>query len=248
MTAAGPNKSPRRRALDGASRRRLYLFRHGAVDYVDDSGAWVEDPDAVDLNERGRAQAIEMGRLFANVHVDKAVCSGFPRTVQTGQLILGDRDLELETVSELQEIRHGSGEVSGGYDICSDVAFSHWRAPQEDATFLGGERYHDFYARIGAAVERLLADDSWEDLAVFAHGGTNAAVLGWATGVGLQAFGLLDQATCCLNILDFDFDTSGRLVRKTVRGMNITADDPVKHRRDAGDMELLATRLLKIHS
>ena len=248
MAAETSNRPRRRTALDGANRRRVYLFRHGAVDYVDSSGAWVKDPDAVDLNERGRAQASEMGRLFADVHVDKAVCSGFPRTVQTGRLILGGRDLAIETMPELQEIRHGSGEVSGGYDICADVAFSHWRATQEDATFLGGERYKDFYARISAAVERLLADESWHDLAIFAHGGTNAAVLGWATGVGLQAFGLLDQATCCLNIIDFDVDTSGRLVRKTVRGMNITADDPVKHRRDAGDMELLATRLLKMNS
>lgn len=243
-----PLRDHRRTALDGAERRRLYLFRHGAVDYVDENGAWVEDPDAVDLNAQGRAQAAAMADLFRDVRVDKAVCTGFPRTVQTGQIILADRGLQLETVEALQEIRHGSGEVTGGYDICSDVAFSHWRAPQEDATFLGGERYHDFYARICAAMEALLADPSWHDLAVFAHGGTNAAILGWATGVGLQSFGLLDQATGCLNIIDFDMDDSGALLRKTVRGMNITADDPLKRRRDAGDMELLARRLLKMHS
>ena len=144
--------------------------------------------------------------------------------------------------------RTRSGEVSGGYDICSDVAFSHWRAPQKDATFLGGERYHDFYARVSAAMDAMLTDPSWHNLAIFAHGGTNAAVLGWATGVGLQAFGLLDQATCCLNIIDFDFDPSGCLLRKTVRGMNIRADDPVMHRRDAGDMEMLAHRLLRINA
>lgn len=237
-----------RTALDGASRRRLYLFRHGAVDYVDASGAWVEDPDSVDLNEVGIAQAGAMAELFADVHVDKAICTGYPRTVQTASIVLGERDIELETVERLQEIRHGSGEVSGGYDICSDVAFSHWRAPQEDATFLGGERYHDFYARVSRAMEALLEDRSWHDLAVFAHGGTNAAILGWATGVGLRAFGLLDQATCCLNVVDFDTDASGSVLRKTVRGMNITADDPLKHRRDAGDMELMARRLLEMHS
>jgi len=235
----------KRTALDGASRRRLYLFRHGAVDYVDANGEMIPNPDDVDLNERGCAQAQAMAELFADVHVDKAICSGFPRTLQTGEAILAGRNLELEVVSELREIRHGVGEASGGYDICADVAFSHWRAPQETATFLGGERYHDFYARISMAMDSLLADGSWHNLAIFAHGGTNAAVLGWATGVGLQAFGLLDQATCCLNVIDFDIDESGELVRKTVRGMNITADDPVKHGRDAGDMELLARRLVK---
>ena len=187
-----------------------------------------------------------MARLFANVHVDKAVCSGYPRTVQTGNLVLAERVLELEVNPGLQEIRHGIDEVSGGYDICADVAFSHWRATQEEATFLGGERYHDFYYRVAKTVQDMLADDSWHNLAVFAHGGTNAAILGWATGVGLQAFGLLDQAMCCLNVIDFDIDDSGTLLRKVVRGMNITADDPLKHRREAGDMELLAHRLLKM--
>jgi probable phosphoglycerate mutase len=224
----------------------MYLFRHGEVDYVDARGQWVEDPDAVSLNERGLAQASAMARLFADVHVDKAVCSGYPRTVQTGNLVLADRSLELEVNPGLQEIRHGIDEVSGGYDICADVAFSHWRATLEEATFLGGERYHDFYDRVSETVEAMLADDSWHNLAVFAHGGTNAAILGWATGVGLHAFGLLDQAMCCLNVIDFDIDDSGTLLRKVVRGMNITADDPLKHRREAGDMELLAHRLLKM--
>jgi len=238
------SESHRRIAIDGASRRRVYLFRHGAVDYVDASGEWVANPDDVDLNAKGRAQAEAMAGLFAGVTVDRAVCSGLPRTRQTGLAILAGRALELETVADLREIRHGIGESSGGYDVCADVAFSHWRAPDERATFLGGELYHDFYARICHAVEQLLADRSWHNLAIFAHGGTNAAILGWATGVGLHAFGLLDQATCCLNVIDFDEDDSGLLLRKTVRGMNITADDPVMRRRNAGDMEMLAQRLL----
>lgn len=232
-------------AIDGARRRRLYLFRHGAVDYIDENGDWVADPDGVDLNERGRAQAAAMAKLFAGVHVDKALCTGLPRTRQTGETILGDREVNLEDFAELEEIRPLKGESAGGYDIYSDIAFSHWRASEEDARFLRGERYHDFYSRVSAAMETLLADHSWHNLAVFAHGGTNAAVLGWATGVGLEAFGLLDQSMGCLNIIDFDSDESGQVVRKAVRGMNITADDPVMRKRNAGDMEMLARRILK---
>lgn len=239
------NAGGRRVAIDGANRRRLYLFRHGAVDYIDDNGEWVADPDLVDLNEVGRAQAEAMAELFAGVHVDKALCTGLPRTRQTGLTVLGDRRIELGTCTDLEEIRPQKGQSAGGYDLYTDIAFSHWRAPQADATFLGGERYHDFYARISAAMESLLTDPSWHNLAVFAHGGTNAAALGWATGVGLKAFGLLDQSMCCLNVLDFDFDASGQLVRRTVRAMNVTADDPVMRNRHAGDMEMLARRILK---
>ena len=235
----------RRMAIDGASRRRLYLFRHGAVDYLDDNGEWVDDPDIVDLNTRGRAQAESMAVLFEGIHVDKAICSGLPRTLQTGRTILADRPVEIEIFAELEEIRPMKGEPAGGYDVYTDIAFSHWRAERDDARFLGGERYHDFYNRISAAMETLLADPSWHNLAVFAHGGTNAAILGWTTGVGLQAFGLLDQSMCCLNIVDFDVDDNGVVLRKTVRGMNITADDPLMRERHSGDMEMLARRILK---
>ena len=186
-----------------------------------------------------------MRELFAEVQIDRAYCSGLPRTVQTGTMVLGDRDLTLETHTGFAEIQPLEGEAAVGYDVLADVAFSHWRAVHEDARFLGGERYSDFYRRIQAAVEDVLADPSWHNLAVFAHGGTNAAVLGWTTGIGLAAFGLLDQATCCLNVIDFDVDDAGTVLRKTVRAMNVTADDPVKSHRHAGDMESLARWLLQ---
>ncbi len=231
--------------MDGASRRRIYLFRHGSVDYFDADGAVVPDTDVVDLNQSGRAQAEMMGELFADVHVDKAQCSGLPRTRQTGEMVLGARNLELETNPGFLEIRQMTGEHSSSYDIITDVAFSHWRATDEEARFLGGERYSDFYLRITAAVKDVLADDTWHSLAVFAHGATNAAVLGWVTGLGCSAFGILDQATCCLNVIDIDIDESGRILRKTVRAMNVTADDPVKSNRHTGDMETLAERMLQ---
>lgn len=241
MAFVEPYEIHRRKALDGARRRRLYLFRHGSVDYVDASGNWVADPDTVELNPRGRAQVQAMAELFAGVEIDRAVCSGLLRTRQTGETILGNRKVQLEVVAGLEEIRPLKGEASGGYDLFADVAYSHWRAPEPGAKFLGGENYDAFYERISVAIESVVSDQSWHDLAVFAHGGTNAAVLGWVTGTGLHAFGLLDQATCCLNIIDFDTDVeSGRVIRKTLRAMNITADDPIKSKRHSGDMELLA--------
>ncbi len=235
----------RRTTLDGAARRRIYLFRHGSVDYMDGNGSIVPDTDSVDLNDTGRAQATAMRDLFADVQIDKALCSGLQRTRQTGETVLGDRDIALETDSGFAEIRQLDGEYTGDYDVVADIAFSHWRAPDEEARFLGGERYSDFYARIRTAIKRVLADSSWHSLAVFAHGGTNAAILGWVTGLELSAFGILDQATCCLNVIDFDMDESGQILRKTVRAMNVTAYDPVKGNRHSGDMETLAYWLLQ---
>lgn len=235
-----------RTALDGARRRRLYLFRHGAVDYLHPSGNWVDDPDIVSLNDKGRSQADAMATLFGDIVVDRAICSGLPRTRQTAEIVLASRELELEERRAFEEIRPRTGEAAGGYDVYDDVAFSHWRANDPAATFLGGERYSDFYRRIEQAMRDLLAETDWNNLAVFAHGGTNAAVLGWVTGIGLDAFGLIDQATGCLNIIDFDVTDEGGIRRKVVRAMNVTADDPVMRHRHSGDMESMASLLLKL--
>ena len=66
----------KRMSLDGAERRRLYLFRHGAVDYVDEEGNVVPDPDDVSLNARGREEAHAMQAMIADVSLDTAICSG----------------------------------------------------------------------------------------------------------------------------------------------------------------------------
>ncbi|TFG40430.1 MAG: histidine phosphatase family protein [Chromatiales bacterium] len=233
-----------RTTLDGASRRRIYLFRHGSVDYFDSDGNVVADTDAVALNDTGRSQAVAMRELFADVPVDKALCSGLLRTRQTGETVLAPREIALEVHTGFVEIQQLKGEATGAYDVVADVAFTHFRATDQEARFLGGERYSDFYSRIQTALLDVLADDSWHSLAVFAHGATNAAVLGWVTGLGCSAFGILDQATCCLNVIDIDIDDNGRVLRKTVRAMNVTADDPAKSKRHFGDMETLAHRML----
>jgi len=239
----------RRVSLDGAQRRRLYLFRHGAVDYVDQDGEVVPDPDVVSLNQKGQSQADAMGQLFAEVTIDRVVCSGLARTRETAVRVMGKRDLIIETNAGLEEIRPATRDGTGNLDLIEDIAFSHWRAADEGSQFLGGELYADFYARISVTFAAILADPDWRNLAVFAHGGTNAAIIGWVTGLGLSAFGVIDQATCCLNVIDFDVDANdSRLLRKSVRGMNITVDDPVKGRRDSGDMESLAKYLMRFRN
>ena len=89
-------------ALDGAQRRRIYLFRHGSVDYVDDDGNLVADPDGVALNQKGRAQADAMCALFANVTIDRALCSGLRRTRETASRVLGNREIEIEIHADLE--------------------------------------------------------------------------------------------------------------------------------------------------
>lgn len=239
MNATLVDSNGRRSAIDGAHRRRVYLFRHGAVSYFDTAGNVVSDTDLVDLNDKGIAQAEAMRGMFEGVPIDRAICSGLPRTRQTGEIILGDRQLDLEDDGEFREIRQLDS-FDGDYDLVADIAFSHGRATEPDARFLGGERYASFYERIAIRLEALFTEPEWNDVAIFAHGGTNAAVLGWATGMGLSAFGTIDQATACLNVIDVDLHESGEILRKSVRAMNVSAYNPTQSERHCSDMESLA--------
>jgi probable phosphoglycerate mutase len=137
-----------------------------------------------------------MAELFADVVVDRAVCSGLPRTREIGTTLPGDHVLELGVVADSAEIQPMTGKAPRSYDVLADIAYSHWCADDRDPRFLGGERYDKIYERVSRAMQALLDAAARRNLTVFAHAGTNAAVPGWAAGIGLKAFGLIDQATC----------------------------------------------------
>src|SRR2546426_6065904 len=93
-----------------APRRRIYLMRHGSVDYFRADGSAVP-PHTVSLNAAGREQADAAGALFApcGVRFDHVIVSGLNRTVETAQRVLAaaGQSLALGAEPALEEIRGG---------------------------------------------------------------------------------------------------------------------------------------------
>ncbi len=221
-----------RTAFDGSIRRRIHFFRHGDVSYVDKEGNRVPDSRAVPLTDWGREQAALMCDYVKELSFDKAVCSGLPRTVETAEGILKGRGLKIEVMSEFEEIRSDPDRYKNLKSL-HDVAYAFEGAHLPGARYGEGESFLEFEARIVTGMMHLVADKSWQNLALIAHGGVNRAILGWASGASLGAFHAFDQNTCCLNIVDVDtHPDTGEIRRMTVRGMNITPYDPVKKNVD----------------
>src|SRR5262245_23222447 len=86
-------------------RRRIFLLRHGEVNYFVD-GRPVPPPEAR-LNAEGRVQAQAAGNALADVPFDRVIATGLSRTMETAQLVLGARPIPIEVRTELQEIRGG---------------------------------------------------------------------------------------------------------------------------------------------
>src|ERR1043165_10152801 len=93
------------RMHDFPTRRRLYLMRHGEVNYFEQGRP--APPEGVHLNEQGRTQAAAAAAALADISFDRAVTSGLPRTDETAAIVLGDRSLPVIAEPELREIRGG---------------------------------------------------------------------------------------------------------------------------------------------
>jgi broad specificity phosphatase PhoE len=230
--------------FDRTRRRRVYLMRHAEAQYVQPDGTRATDSRVVPLTERGRKEAAAMGALLADVPFDRAICSGLPRTRETAAIVLGARKLDLAIVPELEEIR-GGDPIARAKLSPVDYAYAMFQAGEPGACYAAGEPFADFVARVVPAFTAITNDSSWSTLLLVAHGGVNRAILTDITSASLKAFGAFEQDSACLNLIDVDtcLDT-GAVLRRVLRGVNITAEDPVKKTRRLLTMEGMTKRFV----
>lgn len=207
-------------------RRRCYLVRHGHVSYFDAAGRPL-DPRGVPLSAEGVRQAQALGQVFADIPVDRAVCSDYPRTRQTLDQLLAGRSVAVEELAGLREIRAGRLRDIPGDALHAEVTQAYLLAGRDGAAFLRGEAWRPFQGRVLEAFHSLLAEPDWETALVVSHDAVNRILLSWASGAGLQGLAAFEQDTACLNVLDIDMD-GPQVVRAIIRVQNFTTYDPAK--------------------
>ena len=232
-----------RPTLQAPVRRRLYLMRHGSVDYFTADGTPVP-PHTVPLNASGRAQADAAGALFAaaGVHFDRVLVSGLARTVETAQRVLAvaGQDIAIAHDPRLEEIRPGRLDAiapdqlraafTGVFSAAADV---------ESLQFLGGETVGAMMDRCLPAFDELLADASWTCALLVLHGGINRALLGRALTGGRTFLGRLEQSPACINVLDIG------ATDVVVRGTNLAPTQWLHERERYTTMEKLLAQYLR---
>ena len=216
-------------------RRRLYLMRHGHVDYFADG---VDDFRLVPLTPDGRSQASAAGESLAGVELDHVFHSGLPRTIETAELVLAENHaasrtpVPVEKAGTLEELRGGVYVTSSRVELAARLAFSFDEAPEDGAAFLpGGELFSEAYERIVTGFEELVLATDWKTALLVAHEGVNRLLLGYASKGGLSAVGAFEQDLGCINVLDIDVvpEQGGpKIERVIIKALNITPYDYVK--------------------
>ncbi|MFN0023066.1 MAG: histidine phosphatase family protein [Parvularculaceae bacterium] len=216
----------------GTGRRRVYLMRHGHVDYF---APGVTDPRVVRLTDAGREQAGAARDALAGIHFDIAVHSGLPRTIETAGIVLEGRGgIAAAPEPGLEELKSGWLNASSREELAARLAFCFDEAGSPGARFLpDGESFADAETRITDAMERLIVSALWKTALIVAHEGVNRIILGWASGGGLKTIGAFEQDLACINVIDLDVTarelTPGlKIERAILKSVNVTPYDFVK--------------------
>ncbi len=230
-------------------RRRIYLMRHGNVDYLSPEVVRSRSTRDVVLSPRGRQEASAAGRAFAQVPFDRAICSGYPRTRETAEIVLSclEAPPALETEPALAEIQGAHMTVKSRKELIATMSFYFAKAAEPGATMLeGGEAFAAAQSRAVGAIKKLLGEPDWKQVLVVAHEGINRLLLSWATGAGLAATNAFEQDTGCINVLDFDMvrgeGAVPEIVRTLIKAVNLTPYNYLKHGMNLTSLEAIFSR------
>jgi probable phosphoglycerate mutase len=140
------------------SESRVYLARHGQTPY--NAELRFQGQGAVPLNDTGRVQADELGRLASTHKFLKLWCSPLLRARETADIVSGHIGLEPHEDSRLMET------ATGNWTDCS-FAEIEASAPQQFAAFIrgdagfafpGGESFAEQQVRVMAALSDVERD------------------------------------------------------------------------------------------
>jgi probable phosphoglycerate mutase len=141
----------------------LLLIRHGENDYTR-TGKLPGRLPGIDLNERGRKQAEELGKAFADVPLAAIYSSPLERAVQTAEPIAKACSLTLVQVPGLLESNVGEWQ---GKSLRRLALTKYWKIVQNApsrATHPGGESFMQTQTRIVATLDAICAKHKERDL------------------------------------------------------------------------------------
>lgn len=242
-------------ALPGTTgRRRIYLLRHGHVDYFSREVREAGHTSQVPLTALGREQALASGVGLAHVRFDVALSSGLPRTRETAEIVLAANEaaghLTLGVDADLVEIVGGRVErMKSREEYAARMAFEFDRAALPGASMMGGDVFAEVQARYVGAIKRLLASPGWHTALVVAHEGTNRLILSWMTGNGLSGVQAFEQDLACINVLDFDMvpredgSVGSEIARALIKAVNLTPYNYSKHGMNLTSIEAIFARV-----
>lgn len=222
MADAGGPAVPARHSLGPVP--TVLLLRHGRST-ANAAGVLAGRADGVDLDERGRAQAVEAGVRLVGVEVVRVVCSPIARCRQTAEATLAAAGIDTEIVIDerLTECDYGQWTGRALAELAKEGT---WRTVQDcpaSVEFPGGETMVSMRDRIVAAVREhdeqvRQAHGDHAVMLVVSHGDPIKAVISDALGQSFDKFQRIVVDPASLTVLHFGPDRPFVCVMNSLAG------------------------------
>lgn len=148
---------------------KVILVRHGETEW----NVLCRFLGTVDLplNEKGRRQAGYAKEALKDEKIDVIYSSPMLRAYETGEIIRGDRDLEIIKDNELREISCGKWEGLNGNEV--EELFPGqiylWGNKPAECRIEGGDTFQDVYDRIVKAFYRIVSENRGKTILITSH-------------------------------------------------------------------------------
>jgi broad specificity phosphatase PhoE len=148
----------------------VHFIRHGETDWNRERR--IQGSTDVPLNDRGRAQALELAESLADRPIGAIWSSDLRRALDTARPLAERLGLEVRQTPALRE--RSFGVIEGRTDAEVAAELGHARETfwlDADARHDGGESRREVYDRVARFLDELLADPPAEEIALVSSGG-----------------------------------------------------------------------------
>ncbi len=159
------------------SKTILYVTRHGQTEWNRERRAQghLNSP----LTDLGKEQASRLAKRLAPIQIDAVYTSTLGRTLQTAEIALAGRNIEIRQSEQLKELFFGDWEGKTFVEIESrdpEDFYNLWHRPDiyDPQT---GEKITDLIARIKKEIELIAERHLGETVFIVVHGGVIKALM-----------------------------------------------------------------------
>lgn len=169
---------------------RIYFVRHGET--VWNTLKIFQGRSNSPLTELGVEQAKKLSQHLKDIDFKKVYSSPQDRALQTTKLLLGDKNMEITTIDEFQEINMGKVEGIPREEFEKNYPTEYhnfWNnAMDYNPSAYNGESYEEILHRVKLGLEKLIKENNDGNILVISHGVTLKAIFNIINEKGIDEF------------------------------------------------------------
>jgi alpha-ribazole phosphatase len=191
---------------------KIYLVRHGVTE-CNLKRVFHGWTDAALCNE-GIHQCVQLRDKLSRVHFDTVISSPLQRALHSAQLISGVAREQIRIETDLKEFHFGLWEGLN-YQKAERLYPKEWQAWNADWINCGppqGEIFREFYQRVKACFDGLIADNPAETWLIVSHDGPLKVIAGLLLNLPKEDYWRFAFEFGCYSL--FEMDRGFAMVRK----------------------------------